>query len=105
MKKILIPALLSIFFLAGCFGGGPNGNDGGSTSTDDTTDDGFAPTLEAVADQSTLEDTAKTVTLLGDDPGGSELTYSATSSEANVIVTVSRNNCVFNGSFFEEKKM
>ena len=89
MKKILIPALLSIFFLAGCFSGGPNGNDGGSTSTDDTTDDGSAPTLEAVADQSTLEDTTKTVTLLGDDPGGSELTYSATSSEANVIVTVS----------------
>jgi hypothetical protein len=51
------------------------------------------PVLNAVDAQSTLEDTAKTLTLLGTysvwDTKGSSLTYSATSSTSNVVVSVS----------------
>jgi uncharacterized protein (TIGR02145 family) len=51
------------------------------------------PVLNAVDAQSTLEDTAKTLTLLGTysvwDTEGSSLTYSATSSTSNVVVSIS----------------
>jgi len=47
------------------------------------------PTLVSVANLSTLEDNAKLITLVGADPDGSSLSYSATSTTCNVTVTMS----------------
>jgi len=67
MKIIL---LLIVITLSGCGGGGGGG--GAVVNT--------APTLASISNQSTNEDTAKTVTLSGSDAEGISLTYSATSS-------------------------
>jgi len=48
-----------------------------------------APTLASISNQTTNEDTAKTVTLSGTDNQGSSLTYTAISSTANVTIGVS----------------
>jgi len=47
------------------------------------------PTLASVSNQTTAEDTAKVVTLVGADPDSSSVSYSATSSTTNVTVTIS----------------
>ena len=47
------------------------------------------PTLVSISNLSTAEDTAKVITLVGADPNGSSLSYSATSSTCNVTVTMS----------------
>jgi len=76
MKIIL---LLIVITLSGCGGGGGGG--GAVVNT--------APTLASISNQSTNEDTAKTVTLSGSDAEGSSLTYSATSSTGNVLLSIS----------------
>ena len=75
MKIIL---LLIVITLAGC---------GGGSSTPAVVN--AAPTLASISNQSMNEDTTATVTLVGSDAEGSSLTYSATSSTANVVVSVS----------------
>ena len=75
MKIIL---LLIVITLAGC---------GGGSSTPAVVN--AAPTLVSISNQSMNEDTTATVTLVGSDAEGSSLTYSATSSTANVVVSVS----------------
>jgi subtilisin family serine protease len=47
------------------------------------------PTLASVSNQSTTEDTAKVITLVGADPDGDALAYSAISSSCNVTTTIS----------------
>ena len=74
VKNILV--LSFIFFLAGCSGGG-----GGNQT---------APVLEGIANQTTNQSTAKALTLVGTDANsGDTLTYSATSSNADVAISVS----------------
>ena len=71
IASIVILALL----ISGCGGGG---------STNAT------PTLAEVSAQTTNEDTVKTVTLAGKDADSSNtLTYSATTTETNVTISVS----------------
>jgi uncharacterized protein (TIGR02145 family) len=71
MKKLFLLILLSIVFLGGCAGN-------------------VAPTLASISNQSTNEATAKFVTLVGADANiGDILTYSATSSNSDVVITVS----------------
>ena len=72
-----ISILLLSVILAGC----------GKSSTPAVVNS--APTLAIISNQSMNEDTAATVTLVGSDAEGSSLTYSATSSTANVVVSVS----------------
>jgi M6 family metalloprotease-like protein len=72
-----ISILLLSVILAGC----------GGSSTPAVVNS--APTLAIISNQSMNEDTAATVTLVGSDAEGSSLTYSATSSTANVVVSVS----------------
>jgi len=78
MFKIII--LMSAITLTGCGGGG-----GGSSTPTNTT-----PTLASISNQSTNEDTAKAVTLVGaDSDAGDTLTYSAISSTVNITPSVS----------------
>ena len=78
MKKLLLLILLSILFLSGC----------GGSSTPAVVN--AAPTLASISNQSTNEATAKFVTLVGADANTSDiLTYSATSSNSDVVITVS----------------
>ena len=48
-----------------------------------------APVLASISNQSTLEDTAKGVTLSGSDIDDDSLTYSATSAESEITISVS----------------
>ncbi|MGY8863620.1 MAG: tandem-95 repeat protein, partial [Pseudomonadales bacterium] len=48
-----------------------------------------APVLASISNQSTLEDTAKAVTLSGSDIDGDSMTYSATTSESEITISVS----------------
>ena len=76
MNKLYITFLISLL-ISGCGGGG-------STASNST------PTLDAVSTQTTNEDAAKTVTLVGTDvDSGDTLTYSATTTESNVTISVS----------------
>jgi len=77
--KTLFP-LLFIFFLSGCGKGG---------SSTPAVNYGVAPVLASISNQSTNEDTAKAVTLVGTDAENNSLTYSATSSTSNVITSTS----------------
>ena len=71
MKKLFLLILLSIVFLGGCAGN-------------------VAPTLASISNQWTNAATAKFVTLVGADANiGDILTYSATSSNSDVVITVS----------------
>ena len=81
-KSKLSTLLATSILLTGCLGG----SDPATPATTNT-----APTLAAVDNQTTTEDGANTqVTLVGSDTDtGDTLTYSATSSTANVIVSVS----------------
>ena len=82
MKKLFLLILLSTLFLSGCGGGS-----GGSSSPAVVNS---APTLASISNQSTNEATAKFVTLVGADANTSDiLTYSATSSNSDVVITVS----------------
>ena len=81
MKIIL---LLIVITLSGC-GGGGGGTGGGTGGAVVNT----APTLASISNQSTNEDTAKTVTLSGSDADGDSLTYTATSSTSNVTPSIS----------------
>ena len=47
------------------------------------------PVLASISNQTSIEDTAKTVTLSGSDIEGGSLTYSATSSSSNVTASIS----------------
>jgi len=81
MKKLLL--IFTVISLAGCGGGG-----GGGSSTP-AVNYGSAPELNSINAQSTAEDTAKAVTLVGTDAESNSLTYSANSSTSNVVVSVS----------------
>ena len=75
MKKLLL--ILIVISLAGC------GSKGGESSN-------TAPSLASISNQTTNEATAKFVTLVGTDADSSDiLTYSATSSNSDVVITVS----------------
>ena len=86
MKKLFLLILLSIAFLSGC--GGSSG--GGSSSPAVDENGNSAPTLASISNQSTNEDTAKSVTLSGSDSNaGDTLTYAASSSTSNVTPSIS----------------
>jgi len=78
MKKLLL--VFSVISLVGCGGGG---------SSTPAVNYGAAPVLDSISAQSTNEDTAKAVTLVGTDAESNPLTYSATSSTSNVVISVS----------------
>ena len=87
MKKLFLLILLSIAFLSGC-----GGVSGGSSSpaVDENANGNSAPSLASISNQSTNEDTAKSVTLSGSDSdAGDTLTYAATSSTSNVTPSIS----------------
>ena len=87
MKKLFLLILLSIAFLSGC-----GGSSGGSSSpaVDENANGNSAPTLASISNQSTNEDTAKSVALSGSDSdAGDTLTYAATSSTSNVTPSIS----------------
>ena len=81
MKKIVF--LIVLLSLAGC------GGSGGSSTP--AINYGVAPVLDGISNQSTNEDTAKTVTLVGTDAESNSLTYSAISSSSDVTTSVSGN--------------
>jgi hypothetical protein len=54
------------------------------------------PTLASISSQTTAEDTAKAVTLVGADPESDALTYTATSSTTNVTTTISGSTLTLN---------
>jgi subtilisin-like proprotein convertase family protein len=78
--------LILLVFLSSCRGGGSG------TSTPATAEvpvvNLFAPVLANITAQSTNEDTAKSVGLSGTDADGNPLTYTATSSNANVTTSI-----------------
>jgi M6 family metalloprotease-like protein len=79
MKSNITLLFLCLFFLTSC---------GGGSSTPAPISN-IAPVLENIISQTTDEDTAKTVELVGTDVNGDSLTYSATSSSANITINVS----------------
>ena len=74
LNKLLILSVISLA-TSGCGGGGG----GGTVNT--------TPNLAVINAQTTNEDTAKSVTLVGTDADGDALTYSATTTEANITIT------------------
>ena len=79
-KNILL--LTFVFILAGCNVGGEGSKDSLGKSD--------VPVLSAINAQTTNEATAKSVSLSGSDVDGADvLTYSATSSNSDVVITVS----------------
>jgi len=78
IKNYIVIALFSIF-LSSC------GGRSGSTPIDY----GDAPILASISNQSTAEDTAKILTLVGTDAENNSLTYLASSSTSNIIISIS----------------
>ena len=74
LNKLLILSVISLA-TSGCGGGGG----GGTVNT--------TPNLAVINAQTTNEDTAKSVTLVGTDADGDALTYSAATTEANITIT------------------
>lgn len=80
-----LSALTLVLLLSGCGGGG---------SDDDIADVvplpvdpiNQSPVLDAIESQITFSETDKTITLNATDPDGNDLTYSATTSDSNVII-------------------
>ena len=78
LKNYIAIALFSIF-LSSC------GGRSGSTPIGY----GNAPILASISNQSTAEDTAKILTLVGTDAENNSLTYLATSSTSNITISIS----------------